>query len=192
MNSVLRGQLESRKNMNASHSCGGADCIHSTYVIVVRDGQDRDIEFLRLVQQRADIACLVEPRWLAPIRDRVVMRVDLQRALVELGACREIQRCRNRIFATQCSLLTLVRCSRRAFMVRCRSTPKHEVSRRLARVLYRSGNADSSKRRHAGGQIGHAGKASRFRSGGLGGALTRNKELQGQDAFLDIPTSVRK
>ena len=42
------------------------------------------------------------------------------------------------------------------------------------------------------GQLGHAGKASRFRSGGLGGALTRNKELQGQDAFLDIPTSVRK
>ena len=76
-------------------------------------------------------------------------------------------------------------------MVRCRSAPKHEVSRPWHTYCTVQGmpiprNDDTQ------GQIGHAGKASCFRAEGIGGALTRNKELQGQDAFLDIPTSVRK
>ena len=49
MDSLGRGQLETRKHVDASFLRFGPDSIHATHMIVVRHGQYRDAKLLRRV-----------------------------------------------------------------------------------------------------------------------------------------------
>ena len=83
------GQLEAREDGDAPLPGRGPGRVHPADVVVVRHRQHGDPELCRLVRQRPRVARFVERRRLPAVRPGVVVRIDLEGALVELGAGRE-------------------------------------------------------------------------------------------------------
>ena len=85
------GQLEAREDGDAPLPGHASDRVHPADVVVVRHRQHGDPELCRLVRQRPRVARFVERRRLPAVRPGVMVRIDLEGALVELGAGREIR-----------------------------------------------------------------------------------------------------